>query len=280
MDEHFRAFSFVDRILAIQPGVRIRGTYAIPAAINSFPASLVAEAIGQLAAWAAMVAADFKSRPVAGLAASIEFLAPVQPGQVLELAADLETVDTDAIAYGGTAHAGGVPVIRLQHCVGPMMPLEEFDDPAALRARLALLQGDGAVPGAFGGVPAFALDPIDGEPGQSLRATLDVPASAPFFGDHFPRRPVFPGTLLMHLNLELAAGLATRLPPPAAGGRWVPRGVSHVKLRAFTPPGETLEIEARLNQLSTHTATVTVETRKGRRVISGARVQLASEVRP
>jgi len=279
MDEHFRAFSFVDRIHVIQPGVRIRGSYAIPSAITSFPASLVAEAVGQLAAWAAMAALDFKSRPVAGLAASIELLSPVHPGQVLELAADLETVDTEAVAYGGTAHVGGVPALRLQHCVGPMLPLAEFDDPQALRARFALLQDGGAVPGAFGGVPFFALDRTGGEAGQWLRATLHVPTSAPFFADHFPRRPVFPGALLMNSNLELAAALTAQLPPPATGGRWRLCGMADVKLRAFTPPGEMLEIEARLNQLSANAATVTVDTRKGNRVISGARVLLAPEER-
>lgn len=279
MDEHFRAFSFVDRIHAIQPRVQIRGSYAIPDSIESFPASLVAEAVGQLAAMAAMVALDFKCRPVAGLAASIEFLAPVQPGQVLELAAELESVDPEAVAYGGTAHAGGVPVIRLQHCVGPMMPLEEFDAPQALRARFALLRGVGAVPGIFGGLPSFRLDHTDGEAGRSRRATLQVPTSAPFFGDHFPRRPVFPGTLLMNSNLELAAVLAAQLPAPAGGGSWALRTMTDVKLRAFTPPGETLEIEARLDQLSSAAATMTVETRKARRVISSARVLLAPEKR-
>ncbi len=279
MDEHFRAFSFVDRIHAIQRGVRIRGNYAVPAAIESFPATLVAEAVGQLAAWAAMAAMDFKCRPVAGLAASIELLAPVRPGQVLELAAGLESVDSEAVGYGGTAHVDGIPVIRLQHCVGPMMPLEEFDDPQALRDRFARLQGIGAVPGAFGGVPSFALELIDDEAAQSLCATLRVPNSAPFFDDHFPRRPVFPGTLLMNSNLELAARLAARLSPPAAGGRWALRGMSDVKLRAFTPPGEVLEIEACLNQLSTDAATLRVETRKAKRVISSARVLLAPEER-
>ena len=280
MDEHFRAFSFVDRIHSIQPGVGIRGSYAIPSVIASFPVSLVAEAVGQLAAWAAMAALDFKCRPVAGLAGSIELLSPVRPGQVLELAADLETVDTEAVAYGGTAHVGDIPVVRLQHCVGPMMPLEEFDDPQALRERFALLQGAGARPGAFGGVPSFALDRSGGEAGQSLSGMLQVPTSAPFFADHFPRRPVFPGTLLMNANLELAAALAAQWPPPAAGGRWELRGLSDVKLRAFTPPGAILEIEARLTQLSPNAATVGVATRQGKRVLSGARVLLTPEECP
>jgi 3-hydroxymyristoyl/3-hydroxydecanoyl-(acyl carrier protein) dehydratase len=279
IDEHFRAFSFVDRIHAIQPGVRIRGCYTIPAGIPTFHTSLVAEAVGQLAAWAAMAAVDFKSRPVAGLAANIDLLAPVLPGQVLELAAELETVDAEAVAYDGTAYVDGSPVIRLQHCVGPMLPLEDFDDPQLLRERFALLQAAGAVPGAFGGLPSFALDPTDGEAGRSLRATLHVPTSAPFFYDHFPRRPVFPGSLLMESKLELAAALAMRLPPPSRGGRWALHGIADVKLRAFTPPGEKLELEARLNQLSTNAASLNVETRKDKRVISGARVLFAPEVR-
>jgi 3-hydroxymyristoyl/3-hydroxydecanoyl-(acyl carrier protein) dehydratase len=277
MDQHFRAFSFVDRIHELEPGVRIRGSYAIPAGIGSFPGSLVAEAVGQLAAWAAMAAVDFKSRPVAGLAASIEMLAPVHPGQTLELAADLETVDAEAAAYGGTAYVNGSQVIRLQHCVGPMLPIEESDDPRLLRERFDLLQGGGAAPGAFGGLPSFALDLTNDEPGHSLRATLQVPTSAPFFDDHFPRRPVFPGALLMNSNLELAAALAVRLRPPAAGQRWRLRGIADVKLRAFTPPGEKLEIEARLNDLSADSATLKVETRKGKRLISSARVLLVPE---
>jgi 3-hydroxymyristoyl/3-hydroxydecanoyl-(acyl carrier protein) dehydratase len=281
MDEHFRAFSFVDQILAIESesGVRIRGIYTIPSTVTSFPASLVAEAIGQLAAWGAMATLDFQLRPVAGLAGSIDLLSTSHPGQVLELTAELDTVDNEAVAYAGTAHVGSVPVIRLQHCVGPMMPLEEFDDPQALRDRFALIQEAGAAPGAFGGVPSSTFDHLGGEPGQSLRATLHVPTSALFFADHFPRRPVFPGTLLMNANLELAATFAAQLPAPASGGRWRACGVSDVKLRAFTPPGETLEVEARLTQLSTDAATMKVETRKGKRVISGARVVFAPEER-
>jgi 3-hydroxymyristoyl/3-hydroxydecanoyl-(acyl carrier protein) dehydratase len=277
MGAHFRAFSFVDRILALEAGARIRGSYSIPPDITHFSNSLVAEAVGQLAAWAAMAAVDFRSRPVAGLAASIELLAPVLPGQVLELTAELETVDNEAAAYGGSALVNGSPVIRLQHCVGPMLPVEDFDDPDLLRERFALLRGAGATPGAFGGLPSFPLESLNGGTANCLHATLQVPTAAPFFADHFPRRPVFPGSLLMHSNLELAATLAARLAPPAAGGGWTLCGLSDVKLRAFTPPGEQLEIEACLSQLSAGAALLDVETRKGKRVISGARVRLTPE---
>ena len=271
MDGHFRAFSFVDRIKAVEPGVRIRGTYQIPAGLTEFPSSLVAEAVGQLAAWSAMAKLDFKVRPVAGLAGKVEFLAPVRPGQTLELSAEIETAEMDAVGYGGAASVDGKPVITLENCVGPMMPLEEFDDPQVLRERFTVLQNPGATPGAFGGVPTITCIRTDGEAGQSARATLQVPADAPFFSDHFPRRPVFPGTLLMNVNLQLAAALAAEIP-----GRWQLRSVHDVKLRAFIPPGENLELEAKLDEREGDSVFIIVETRKGKKLLGGARVRLTS----
>jgi len=54
MDPHFRAFSFVDRITSVNGGNKIRGCYTIPSGLKDFPSSLAGEAVGQLAAWAAM----------------------------------------------------------------------------------------------------------------------------------------------------------------------------------------------------------------------------------
>ncbi|HXG47837.1 MAG TPA: hypothetical protein VNO52_09445, partial [Methylomirabilota bacterium] len=249
MQHHFRAFSFVDRIRAFTPGQHIRGAYQVPVGADVFPLSLVAEAVGQLAAWAAMATVGFTHRPVAGLAGRIELGTGPQPGHWLELEAELESVDAEAVAYAGRARAGGEPVIRLEHCVGPMLPVVEFDDPQALRERFELLRGGGATPGLFGGLPELTPVPAESEPGRLMRATLAVPAQAPFFADHFPRRPVFPGSLLMHANLQLAAALAAQLPPPAAGGRWTVGFVADMKLRSFIPPGSVLALEVRLDEL-------------------------------
>jgi 3-hydroxymyristoyl/3-hydroxydecanoyl-(acyl carrier protein) dehydratase len=277
MDGHFRAFTFVSRITSVEPGVRIRGTYAIPPDLGSFAHSLVAEAVGQLAAWSAMAAVDFKFRPVAGLAGKIELLSPVRPGQTLELAAELETVDTEAVAYGGTASVEGVPVIKLENCVGPMLPMEDFDDPSAMREQFGRFCRETAAPGGFRGTPPVRIEPSASETGKSKRATLHVPDSAPFFADHFPRRPVFPGTLLMNFNLQLAAQLAAELPVPAPGDTWKLRAISDVKLRAFTPPGEILECEAKVAECSDHSALLLMQTRKSTRTVGGAKVRFALE---
>lgn len=279
MDGHFRTFSFVDRITRLDPGGGIRGQYAIPPALDVFPASLVAEAVGQLAAWAAMAALGCSHRPVAGIAGTIELLSAVRPGQVLDLAADLESVDTETVGYGGTAHADGIPVIRLLDCVGPMVPVEDFDDPKSVRDRLHLLHTVGAAPGAFGSLPALELERDGGEPGQSARTILPVPVAASFFADHFPRRPVFPGTLLMQANLQTAAMLAAEV-CSGEGAVWAPRMVSDVKLRAFIAPGDTLELEAKRTGRSDTSLSVAVESRIHRRLVGSAEIQFAPDVPP
>lgn len=280
MNEHFRAFSFVDRITSLNAGVSVEGSYAIPADVDSFPDLLVAEAVGQLAAWSAMAAVDFKYRPVAGLAEKVELFSSVRPGQTLKLAADLQSADSEAVAYGGTAHADGVPVIRLENCVGPMMPLEEFDDPAAVRQRFELLRGEGAAPGAFRGLPNVALEPAGHETGHWRKGVVEVPASAPFFGDHFPRRPVFPGTLLMSLNFLLARSLTAELPTPVKNGVWKLKSVTNTKFRSFTPPRARLECEARLDRQSDGEALVIVESRDGKRVVASGQALYVAEERP
>ena len=216
--------------------------------------------------------------------------------QTLELAATLESADEEAVSYGGTAHADGKLLLRLEHCVGPMVPLVDFDDPEALQKRFDLLCGAGRTPGGFGGVGPLPLTRHDGEPGKLARAGFTVPHEAPWFADHFPRKPVFPGSLLLHVNLRLAAALAEELVAPAsclcdsntaaqAGSavppkpHWSIRTVSDVKLRAFMPPGEHLELEARVLESSPATAELVVETRLGKRRIGGARVAMSAEDR-
>jgi 3-hydroxymyristoyl/3-hydroxydecanoyl-(acyl carrier protein) dehydratase len=276
MGDHFRAFSFVDRIPVIRKGSRVEGSYAVPPAVPEFPLSLVGEAIGQLAAWAAMAAVDFSHRPVAGLAGGIELVADPLPDRTLALAAEIESVDTESVAYRGTACAGGRLLIRLEDCVGPMMRVVDFDDPAALRQRFHLLCGAGAVPGGFAGLPPLELEPTGGEIGRCARAVFRVPAGLPLFGDHFPHRPVFPGSLLMHLSLQLAADLARHVPPPPAR-RWRPGTIRDLKLRSFISPGQTLSLEARVKERSDSALALALETRSGSEIIATARLVLQPE---
>jgi 3-hydroxymyristoyl/3-hydroxydecanoyl-(acyl carrier protein) dehydratase len=276
MSQSVRTFSFVDHICSIEPGARVRGQYAVPCGVPDFSPSLVVEAVGQLAAWAAMSKLDFQRRPVAGIAGSVEFFDCVEPGQKIELSADLESVDAEAVSYCGLAICNGKTLVRLQNCVGPMVNVEHFDDPQSLRERFALLCANNGIHNNFEGIPSIAPLGVESQAGQSISGTIQVPATAAFFADHFPRRPVFPGTLLMHANLQLIRQFVEQLAPPAEYMRWDPRTVRDVKLRTFIPPGELLQSEAKMLENSGDGPVISLETRNGRRTIGTARVVLSA----
>jgi len=274
MAEHFGAFSFVDRITELEAGTRAKGQFAVPDGLPYFPACLVAEAVGQLAAWVAMDHAGFHRRPVAGLAGETRFLGEVTPGQRLDLEVEIESCDDEAVAYGGCARVAGAKVLQLGHCVGPMLPLEDFDAPEAVQGRFQVLRDGGAPSGGFRGVVPPELVVIDRRPGERVRAALHVPAAAPFFADHFPRRPVFPGTLLLDSQIRLAVGLAAELPRPGASPL-VPARVTDVKIRSFILPGQAVELEARLCQAG-EVAEVALTARSNGKQIATGRLELAS----
>ncbi len=275
MNEHFAAFSFVDRITSLDPGKSARGVYAIPAGLREFPRALVAEAVGQLAAWVAMSAIEYRGRPVAALAAETRFYAAPMPGQMLDLAVELTDCDDAAVAYGGTAHMQGHCVAELIHCLGPMLPAADFDSPDALRERFNLLCGEGATPHRFTGVDLLQPVVTEHVAGRSIRATLHVPEAAPFFLDHFPRRPVFPATLMLDAQMRLAAGLAAESPLAAAGPLSV-RRMTNVKVRSFTTPGQKVELGADATPHEDGTLRVTLSATFDGKTVSTSRVEFGT----
>ena len=277
MEAHSRAFTLIDRITTVDPGVRIRGHYRIPPTLEKFPSSLVAEATGQLAGWAIMAAVDFKFRCLAGIAEKVELLADARPGQVLELAADIETVGTDGCDYCGFASVNGRPLLRLIHCVGPMLPQEELEDVNAVRGLyLSLCSGDSG-PSAFAGVPPFEVARTGGEAGLIAKGVLTVPTAAEFFADHFPRRALFPATLLVNEMVNFVTGFANEESAQGTGLTWVPRGLYGVKIRAFTKPGETLDIVAEVKKREIDSLLISVEVRNGQRNAANLRMALVKE---
>ncbi len=232
----FAAFSFVDAITELVPDARARGRYRIPEGIGAFPPSLAAEAVGQLAAWSAMASLDFRVRPVAGLAQEIVFHEACGPGDTLELEALTESCTAEAISYSGSARCTGRLVLELKHSVGPMMPMEDFDDPAQVAADFAQLTASGRAPGACRGIEAPLGELVRRDPGQSIDARLAVPNHAAFFNDHFPRRPVYPATLLMHALTHWAVELT------GGGGANRVATVANVKMRSWILPGQVVDL--------------------------------------
>ncbi|MCZ7563533.1 MAG: hypothetical protein M5U08_06705 [Burkholderiales bacterium] len=275
MSERFRAFSFVDRITEFEAARRAAGSFHVPAGAGRFPPTLVAEAVGQLAAWVAMAHVDFGRRPVAALAGEARFLAAVRPGDTLQLAVDIDSCDAEGVAYRGRASVAGRRVLELERCFGPMLPQVDFDDPAAVRGDFALLRDGGAPSDRFPGVPALAAVPGEGVAGEWAAAALDVPASAPFFGDHFPRRPVFPATLLLDVQTRLALALARGAAGWRAGEEPQLARMRDVKMRAWILPGQRVELRAELAAPAAGAAAVKLSARVAGATVATARAEIA-----
>jgi len=273
MSPHFAAYSFVDRITDFVPATRARGRFAVSAHLPGFSSCLVAEAVGQLAAWVSMAHIGFRGRPVAALATETRFHGEAVPGRALDLAVEIESCDEHAVAYSGSAAVDGKRIIELIHCLGPMLPVAEFDSPDALRERFALLRAEGAAPHRFAGVTLPRVDVRERVDGQSLQATLPVPMSAPFFGDHFPRRAVFPATLLLDTQIALALDLA-REAPWMSGATPRPVRVTHVKMRSFIEPGKDVDIGIDLSPPADGVAKAALRAEIDGRVVATARLEI------
>jgi 3-hydroxymyristoyl/3-hydroxydecanoyl-(acyl carrier protein) dehydratase len=179
------------------------------------------------------------------------------------------------VAYGGNASVEGRQMIELKHCLGPMLPVEDFDAPDALRERLLLLRGQGAPRGRFPGVDLPETVVLEHVPGKSLRASLNVPRQATFFADHFPRNPVFPATLLLDAQIREAARLVEVSCGPQFASPVAAR-MTHVKMRAFITPGQQVELEATLSSQDALAARVRMSAQVAGKPVATARVEFAA----
>jgi 3-hydroxymyristoyl/3-hydroxydecanoyl-(acyl carrier protein) dehydratase len=238
-------FLFVDSIDELTLGKRARGHFTMPRDFAP-PACLVAEAIGQLAGWIAMEHSEFSARPVAGLVGQCVIAGEARPGESVALAVEMDECEADAVSYAGSARADGQTIVTLERCGAPMLPLADFDDRDAMRARFAALRS-----------PEGAHIEVDRELARPLplsevtfesasaTALLITPAEPQFYADHFPNRPVFPATLLLDAEIRLARLFAGRLGFEGRAARPLIR-VIDVKLRTFIAPGQKLELAAML----------------------------------
>lgn len=268
-------FHLVDRIVAIEGRERATGTFRVPAAGPRLSPCLLAEAVGQLASWMAMAELDFAGRPVAGLAAEVTLEAEPPPGATLELVVEVSRLDETAIAYAGAARLDGRTLMEMKGCVGPMMPTEEFDDPASLRARFARLREGGGAE--FEVAPeTVPLEILAGTDAAEKRACFRVPASAPLFAAHFSRRPVFPGTLLLDAEVRLAEVLAREVAPLEIRAALRPRRARGIKFRAFLAPGDEVEIVARVDRADASGARIRVAAERDGQRVGDARIEISA----
>ena len=246
----FSAFSFVDRITSIGSSGQIKGSFLIPAHLEFFPQSLVAEAIGQLAAWYAMSSLNFERRPVAALAGATKYHSEARPGERLNLEAIIESCDSESVSYSGVATVGERLVLELVDCSGAMLPQQEFDDPETIGQQFKLLETTGAKENRLAQAPCILPTDLKSDALGTLEGSLIIPSQADFFADHFPNKPVFPATLLMHAlsSMVIEQINCSPLPNQPTNKFNQPQlaisSMARVKVRSWIAPGDQVKLRA------------------------------------
>lgn len=249
-------FHFVDQILELDPGRHALGLKHVTTGDAFVRASasggsvllpsIIGEALGQLGAWNVMAANDFTLRPVAGVVGAVTILGQAAVGDTILLDTTIDSVTDDAVFYHAVASVGDTVILRLEDTLGPLLPMEEFNDPEELRQRFARIHRPGSADASPQGggerVPPF--DPsfdevLSMEPGEEATAVRVLTGGEAFLADHFPKRPVLPLSLLLESILDLGHELLV-------DDTFIPTAARKVKMSRFVEPGSRLVANLRV----------------------------------
>lgn len=260
-------FLFVDRILALTPSQEIKGLkhithddvylYGDSRDQYFFMPSMIGETLGQLTAWAVMSHFDFKKRPVAGIASSVQPLRHVYVGETLLLESFIDSLDDEVVHYHSIARVNEEIVFKIDGAFGPLLPMDNFIDEAVVRRQFEEINRPGewnhlALSGHYNVllpnqtprlmVPMLFDRVIASEPGVSLRAGKRITRVAPYFHDHFPNKPVFPMTVLIECQLSLIREFLNRAGFGAGFARhYRIQELRRIKMNDFIYPGDQID---------------------------------------
>jgi 3-hydroxyacyl-[acyl-carrier-protein] dehydratase len=98
--------------------------------------------------------------------------------------------------------------------------------------------------------PFLFIDEIDEVvPGESAKGRWRLTGDEAFFAGHFPGRPTLPGVLMVEALAQLGA-IALLTDERYAGRLPLFGGIDKARFRAQVVPGDILELETRMDQLS------------------------------
>ncbi|STY30844.1 3-hydroxymyristoyl-ACP dehydratase [Legionella wadsworthii] len=258
-------FLFVDRIVTSSPGELIRGIKHVTSndaflTVDEkdrpcFIPSLIGETLGQLAAWNVMELHGFALRPVAGIVAKASMYRPAYIGETLLLESFIDRVDESVMQYHSQARVGSELVFTLEGALGPLLPMNDFiqldevkqqfweinrpgDWPAICQESVPISHDDLVMCSNLPIVPMTFDRVRTSQAGVSLIAEKRISRAAPYFADHFPKKPVLPLTVLLECKLNLAYEFIRR------AGYSIDYKVSElrkIKMSDFVFPGDVIE---------------------------------------
>lgn len=144
-------FQLTDRITGYEPGRSIRARKVTSRTEPYWrespdgpvmPPPLILETLCQAGAWLVMLDTDVARRAALLSVADARFTGIVRPGDVLEVAASVESASDEMAVISGIVRAGDRTVLEATDVMCALIDTAELDDPAATRRQLAGLTED------------------------------------------------------------------------------------------------------------------------------------------
>jgi 3-hydroxyacyl-[acyl-carrier-protein] dehydratase len=112
---------------------------------------------------------------------------------------------------------------------------------------------------------------VELEPGKRACGFRNVTNTLSILDSHFPRMPVLPGVLMLGSMGELAAQLLEH----QTGRNWRMAGADQVRFRHFVQPGDQLDVEVELKDVSDETAVLSATARvEGKVMVTARRLRM------
>jgi 3-hydroxymyristoyl/3-hydroxydecanoyl-(acyl carrier protein) dehydratase len=223
-------FLFVDRILDFVPGKSITGIKHVTLSDTYFTQtqgkfallhSIIGEALGQLCSWYVLKSTDFQLRLVGGVIEEIQMIGDAHVGDTIFLENEIPELNCEDrfVRVNARASVKGKPILLFKNGIAPLLPLEEFNDPEDSKKDFARLyrpeahfdhssdpeKFDYPLDNPTPELAPFIYDKIlSWKPGHELIAQKNISMTAPYFADHFPRKPLYPLSIMIEHNLHLS----------------------------------------------------------------------------
>lgn len=124
----------------------------------------------------------------------------------------------------------------------------------------------------------FMLDRITRwDVGRAAEGLKNIALSEDFFDDHFPRRPVMPGVLILEGMAQLSGLLleASLLQHHARSAKAILTVLERTKFRALVKPGDTLQYRSEVTALREDGGKVRATARRGDTVVTSTEMVFA-----